>query len=290
MKNRVLALGVAALFLLCCAAGGAVAGASRDPQVLRVALLPDENASKVIQDNDGLKVYLEKRLAKKIELYVLTSYAAMIEATRNGRIDLAFFGPLSYCMAKDKAAIEPIAAKIKDGSTTYKSVIIAGMNSGVEKPEDIRGKRMAYGDQASTSSHLIPKGVLAQSGVKPGDYQESFLGKHDAVALNVMRGNVDAGGLSQVIFIGLVEKGTIDKTKVKVIAESAPIPEYPWVMQTDLSPALREEIRKAFLELKDPAILKALKADGFASIRDSDYDVIRNAAKILGLDLGSLEK
>ena len=290
MKSRVLALGVAALFLLCCAAVGAVAGASRDPQVLRVALLPDENASKVIQDNDGLKVYLEKRLAKKIELYVLTSYAAMIEATRNGRIDLAFFGPLSYCMAKDKAAIEPIAAKIKDGSTTYKSVIIAGMNSGVEKPEDIRGKRMAYGDQASTSSHLIPKGVLAQSGVKPGDYQESFLGKHDAVALNVMRGNVDAGGLSKVIFIGLVEKGTIDKTKVKVIAESAPIPEYPWVMQTDLSPALREEIRKAFLELKDPAILKALKADGFASIRDSDYDVIRNAAKILGLDLGSLEK
>jgi phosphonate transport system substrate-binding protein len=290
MKNRVLALGVAAFFLLCCAAGGVVAGASRDPQVLRVALLPDENASKVIQDNDGLKVYLEKRLAKKIELYVLTSYAAMIEATRNGRIDLAFFGPLSYCMAKDKAAIEPIAAKIKDGSTTYKSVIIAGMNSGVEKPADIRGKRMAYGDQASTSSHLIPKGVLAQSGVKPGDYQESFLGKHDAVALNVMRGNVDAGGLSQVIFIGLVEKGTIDKTKVKVIAESAPIPEYPWVMQTDLSPALREEIRKAFLELKDPAILKALKADGFASIRDSDYDVIRNAAKILGLDLGSLEK
>lgn len=225
-----------------------------------------------------------------IELHVLTSYAAMIEATRNGRIDLAFFGPLSYCMAKDKAAIEPFAAKIKDGTATYKSVIIAGANSGVEKPEDIRGKRMAYGDQASTSSHLIPKGVLAQRGIKPADYQESFLGKHDAVALNVMRGNVDAGGLSQVIFASLVEKGTIDKTKVKVVAESDPIPEYPWVMQTDLATALREEIRKAFLELKDPAILKPLKADGFASIKDSDYDVIRNAAKILGLDLGSLEK
>jgi phosphonate transport system substrate-binding protein len=61
-------------------------------------------------------------------------------------------------------------------------------------------------------------------------------------------------------------------------------------MQTDLATTLREEIRKAFLELKDPAILKPLKADGFASITDSDYDVIRNAAKILGLDLGSLEK
>jgi phosphonate transport system substrate-binding protein len=290
MKRKLFAVGLALAWFVCHATGDAVAGASRDPEMLRVALLPDESASKVIQDNDGLKVYLEKRLAKKIELHVLTSYAAMIEATRNGRIDLAFFGPLSYCMAKDKAAIEPFAAKIKDGTATYTSVIIAGANSGVEKPEDIRGKRMAYGDQASTSSHLIPKGVLAQRGIKPADYQESFLGKHDAVALNVMRGNVDAGGLSQVIFASLVEKGTIDKTKVKIVAESDPIPEYPWVMQTDLATALREEIRKAFLELKDPAILKPLKADGFASIKDSDYDVIRNAAKILGLDLGSLEK
>jgi phosphonate transport system substrate-binding protein len=289
MKNRWLTIGVAAVLLM-----GAVCGpaesADRDPQVLKVALLPDENAAKVIQDNDGLKVYLETRLSKKIELYVLTSYAAMIEATRNGRIDLAFFGPLSYCMAKDKAAIEPFAAKVKDGATSYQSVIIAGAGSGIQTPGDIRGKRMAFGDQASTSSHLIPKGMLAQRGVKPGDYQESFLGKHDAVALNVMRGNVDAGGLSQVIFNGLVEKGTIDRAKVKVIAESDPIPEYPWVMQADLAPALREKIRKAFVELKDPVILKPLKADGFAAIADSDYDVIRNSARILGLDLGSLEK
>jgi phosphonate transport system substrate-binding protein len=149
---------------------------------------------------------------------------------------------------------------------------------------------MAFGDTASTSSHLIPKGMLARAGLKPADYQESFLGKHDAVALNVMRGNVDAGGLSQVIFNGLVEKGTIDASKVMVIAESEPIPEYPWVLQADLAPALKERIRTAFLELRDPAILKPLKADSFAAIQDADYDVIRNAAKILGLDLGSLEK
>ena len=127
-------------------------------RVVRVALLPDENASKIIQDNDGLKAYLERRLTRKVELHVLTSYAAMIEATRNGRIDLALFGPLSYCMARTRPPIEPFAAKVKDGPTTYRSVVIADAGSGIAKPEDIRGKRMAYGDQASTSSHLIPKG------------------------------------------------------------------------------------------------------------------------------------
>lgn len=280
------------ILLLCSGLAATFAGAAavRDPNLLQVALLPDENAAKVIQDNDGLKAYLEKQLDRKVAFHVLTSYAAMIEATRNGRIDLAFFGPLSYCMAKDKCSIEAFAAKLKEGSTTYKSVIIANVNSGIQKIEDIRGKRMAYGDQASTSSHLIPKGVLAGRGVKPGDYQESFLGKHDAVALNVMRGNVDAGGLSQPILQTLFEKGTIDRSKVKIIAESDPIPEYPWVMQSDLSPELKQKIRLAYMNLKDPAILKPLKADGFAPIQDSDYDVIRKAAKILGLDLGSLEK
>jgi phosphonate transport system substrate-binding protein len=289
-SNRKLAVLFAVAALVATAVTTATAVPTRDPEVLRVALLPDENASKVIQDNEGLKQYLEQKLSKKIELHVLTSYAAMVEATRNTRIDLAFFGPLSYCMAKDKAAIEPFAAKVKNGSTTYRAVIIAAVGSGIARLEDVRGKRMAYGDTASTSSHLIPKGMLARAGLKPENYQESFLGKHDAVALNVMRGNVDAGGLSQVIFNGLVEKGTIDASKVKVIAESDPIPEYPWVMQADLAPALKERIRTAFLELRDPAILKPLKADSFAAIQDTDYDVIRNAAKILGLDLGSLEK
>ncbi len=289
LKESALMITLAAAGLLSSFAGSAHA-AAYDPKVLRVALLPDENAAKVIQDNEGLRAYLETRLSRKIEFYVLTSYAAMIEATRNGRIDLAFFGPLSYCMVRDKAAVEPFAAKVKDGATTYKSVVIAHAASGIQKIGDIRGRRMAYGDQASTSSHLIPKGLLAQHGLKPGDYQESFLGKHDAVALNVMRGNVEAGGLSQVIFQGLIEKGTIDGSRVKVVAESDPIPEYPWVMRSDLADALKQKIRTAFYKIRDPAILKPLKADGFAPIEDADYDVIRNAAKILGLDLGSLER
>ncbi len=289
MCKRILSL----LVILLCSAVVAPEQAfpqARNPQTLQVALLPDENAAKVIQDNNGLKLYLEKQLGKKINFHVLTSYAAMIEATRNGHVDLAFFGPLSYCIAKQKCRIEPFAAKLKNGTTTYKSVIIAGIDSGINKLQDIRGKRMAFGDQASTSSHLIPKGVLAAAGVKPGDYKESFLGKHDAVALNVMRGNVDAGGLSLPILQALLKKKTIDGSRIKIIAYSDPIPEYPWVMQHDLDPALKNKIRNAFIRLKDPSILKPLKADGFAPIKDSNYDVIRTSARILGLDLGSLEK
>ena len=282
--RNALAAGAAALALAApCLAAEAPA--------LNVALLPDEAAAKVIQDNQALKDHLEKKTGRTVKLHVLTSYAAMVEATRNGQIDLAFFGPLSYCIAKDKTAIEPFAAKLKNGATTYSAVIIAGADTGIQKLADVKGKRVGFGDPASTSSHLMPKVLLAKNGLEAGrDYKESFLGKHDIVAMNVMRGNIEAGGLSKPIFEALVAKGSIDPAKVKVIAETDPFPEYPWVYQSSLDADLKAKVRAAFLELKDPAVLGPLKAEGFAAVADGDYDVIRNAAKILRLDLGSLEK
>src|SRR5262245_65811697 len=98
----------------------------------------------------------------------------MIEAMRFGRLELAYFGPLSYLLAKSKSDIEPFAALKSKGSTTYTSVIIAQAASGLARLDDVRGKIMAYGDPASTSSHLVPRSVLLQrAGPDPdtGAYQ-----------------------------------------------------------------------------------------------------------------------
>ena len=97
-----------------------------DPDILRVAILPDENASELIKQNQKLKDYLEERLDKKIELVVTTDYSSMIEAMRFNRLELAYFGPLSYVMAKQKSSeIICFAAQMKKGSIKYHSVIIA---------------------------------------------------------------------------------------------------------------------------------------------------------------------
>ena len=265
------------------------ADTGRDPAVLKVALLPDEDSSKVLRDNEGLERYLETHLSKDIELHVLPNYAAMIEAVRARHIDLAYFGPLSYCIAVDKGAdIRAFAAKTKAGSPTYTSVVIAHAGTDIATVADLAGRSVGYGDPASTSSHLIPKGVLAEHGVAEGGYEESFLGKHDVVARTVAAGSVDAGGLSRPIFDGLVADGKIAADQVRVLAESAPIPQYPWAMQMDLASDLRDKIVEAFMDLDDPAILGPLKAEGFARIDDGDYDSIRNAAKVLGKDLAAL--
>lgn len=267
----------------------ALAASDPDPKILKVALLPDENASTVIKNNEGLKHYLEASLGRKIELVVTTDYSSMIEAMRHGRLDLAYFGPLSYVLAKSKSNIEAFAALKKKGSTTYQAVVIGNVAAGVRSISDITGKDMAYGDTASTSSHLIPKSMLAEKGLEAKkNYREHFLGNHDAVAIAVQNGKAQAGGLSKPIFESLVQRGIIDQNKVIVIAESKPYPEYPWTMRSDLSPALKEKVRSAFLNLSDKEILKPFKADGFGSASDKDYDVIRELARILNLDLAKI--
>lgn len=288
MKRRTFLSTVAAAASLIFGANVALAG-DYNPDKLKVALLPDENAATVIQDNQGLKNYLEDKLGKSIELIVTTDYSSMIEAMRFGRIDIAYFGPASYTIAKEKMAggdldIEPFAARLKGGATTYQSVIIANAESGIQSIDDIKGSGVdvAFGDQASTSSHFAPKYTMQLAGVKHGeDYKQNFLGAHDAVAINVQRGNAQVGGLSRPIFESLVEKGKIDPAKVKVLTYSADIPQYPWVLRTDLKEEVRTQLRTAFYSLKKgtpegDAVLKPFKSDGFAEIADKDYDIIRD--------------
>lgn len=108
------------------------------------------------------------------------------------------------------------------------------------------------------------------------------------MARAVQNGQVPAGALSKAIFEVLLERKTIDRDKVAVIAISAPIPNYPMVMQGNLAPALKDAIRKAFLELKEPEVLKSFRVQGFATTDDKAYDVLRETAKILDLDLSKL--
>lgn len=285
--------------LLIAATATAMAGApciasaqSRDPARLRVALLPDENAGTIIQNAQPLKQYLERTLRKEVEIVVTTDYSSMIEAMRFGRIEIAYFGPFSYVLAKSRAPeIEPFAVGVERGSPTYQSVLIATAGGPVARLEDVRGKPFGFGDQASTSSHLAPRAHLLRKAGLDGDrdYRPVHLGTHDGVARAVMAGQVPAGALSKPILDSLVQRGTVDPTRIVQLDLSPPIPNYPIVMQGNLAPALKQAIRAAFLDAKDKDVLRSFRVEAFASTDDKAYDVLRETASILKLDLAKMK-
>jgi phosphonate transport system substrate-binding protein len=290
LRRPFLRLGASAL--LACLLATPAWAQGKDPKRLRVALLPDENASTIIQNAQPLKEYLEKNLSKDVEIIVTTDYSSMIEAMRFGRIEVAYFGPFSYVLAKSKApTIEPFAVGVERGSPTYRSVLIATAGGPVKSLADVRGQAFGFGDQASTSSHLAPRAHLLTKAKLDGekDYRPVHLGTHDAVARAVQAGQVPAGALSKPILDNLMSRGTVDGSKIVQMELTAPIPNYPMVMQADLKPELKQAIRNAFLNMKDAEVLKSFRVQGFQATDDKAYDVLRETARVLKLDLGKMK-
>ena len=59
-------------------------------------------------------------------------------------------------------------------------------------------------------------------------------------------------------------------------------------MQGDLAPTLKQAIRDAFLTLDNPELLRNFRVQRFAPTTDAAYDVLRDTARILNLDLSRM--
>jgi hypothetical protein len=200
-------------------------------------------------------------------------------------------GPFSYAPAKSRApGLEPFAVGVERGSPTYSSVVVAGAEGPVRRLDDVRGRPFGFGDQASTSSHLVPRAMLQpRAGLVGGrDYRPVHLGTHDAVARAVQAGQVPAGALSKPILTTLLQRGMVQADRLGEIALSDPIPNHPLTVRGGLAPALRERIRATFLDLHDPEVLRAFRVERFAPTTDAAYDVLRVTAQVLEPDLGGL--
>jgi len=261
-------------------------------KVLRVGAIPAEDAQKTREAYKALTNYLEKKTGLPVELFVATDYSGVIEAMRGGKLDIAYFGPFSYVLAADKANAEAYAVEKRQGSgTSYKSLVITSPNSGIEKLADIKGRTYAFVDPASTSGNLIPRSFYKQNGIDPDKDFKSvvYAGGHDAAALAVKNHKVDAASMDDITYSNMKEKNLISDQDIKIIYQSDPIPGSVWAWRKDLPETLKGTIKQAFLEVakEDPAALSAYggKVEDYAPANDADYNVIRETAKILNLDL-----
>ncbi|GAW32050.1 phosphate/phosphite/phosphonate ABC transporter substrate-binding protein [Carboxydocella sp. JDF658] len=257
------------------------------PKVLRVGLIPNQAPEKIKAKYEPFRKYLEEKLGLPVELFVATNYAGVVEAMAADKLDMAYFGGLTYVQAKQKAKIHPIVTEIdsETKTTKYYSLIITPANSPIKTLQDLKGKTFAFGDINSTSGSLYPRIMLDRAGLKvPDDFANIiYTGKHDATALAVQNGKVDAGGLEGRILNKLIEDGKIDKNKIRILAKSDPIEGYPWCVQDSMDPQLEAKIVDAFLSIKDPELLKLLRAEGFARVKAEDYAYVEQEARRLGL-------
>jgi len=116
-----------------------------------------------------------------------------------------------------------------------------------------------------------------------------FSGSHDASILAVANKKVDAASVADRILASAIAKGQVRQDDLRIVWSSNPIPESPMVWRKDLDPALKRKLAEALANIKDLPWGDQGVLNGFQPTDDAAYDVVRDTAKVLKLDLRSMK-
>jgi phosphonate transport system substrate-binding protein len=268
-------------------------GALAQQGTLTVGLIPSEDSRAMIANSQAMMDMLAKALGMPVKPFVAADYNGVIEALRSGRLDVAYLGPFSYVLGTTIAPIEAfaVAETKKAGRTSYHSQIVARKDSGIKTVSDLKGKTFAFVDPSSTSGHLFPKAGLMKAGFNPDtDFgRVIFSGSHDSNAIAVQNKKVDAAAIADRILDAAIAKGLAKREDLVEVWRSDPIPESPTVWRKNLPPDLKKRVQAAFLEVKDIPWSDQGLLNGFHPTTDSAYNIIRDTAKLLNLDLSKMK-
>lgn len=255
-------------------------GRSRDGKTVFFGVIPRDNPRIMYEKYQPLLDYLASKTPYTYELVLKKNYEEAVTALGGGEVDVALLGPLTYLEAYARyGAISVLKAKGADGTAKYKSVIIRRKDTPIKDLHGLKGKSVAFASSKSTSGNLIPRYLLANSGIHLGDLSTyANFDFHDSVVKAVLKGQYAAGAVRDSVARKYMKLG------IDIIAESETIPTGPLVAGPGTPYAVIENIKKALLELDSQDsdgqnVLRRLDEDyrsGFVEASDMDYADIRS--------------
>ncbi len=262
-------------------------------QHLLIGLIPEMNIFKQMERFKPLGEYLSRRTGIPVKFTILSRYGNIIESFTTERMDGAFFGSFTGALAHQKLQVIAIARPVNlDGTSSYQGYLFVRRDSGIRTVGDMKGKRMAYVEKATTAGYIFPLAWLRRNGIVDIDryFSESFFtGSHDAAIRAVLDRKADVGAAKHSIY-DRVRKDDPRVDRDLVILERSPwVPSNGLCVRRDLDPAIREMLKDALLGLEsDPAgreVLKKFGALRFIETSEKDYQPVYDLADQAGIDI-----
>ena len=262
-----------------------------NPPALRFSIIPTEETMQELALYKPVIDILSRNTGKKIEFYMPTSYASVIEAMLGNWVDIAVHGPNSYVIGNEKSKnIEVFAtyAKAKgifqEEGPGYHAVLIVKKDSKFKDIASLKGAVVALADPASTSGNLMPRVEFAKQidGRELEDFFSKvvYSGSHDKSAVAVAEGKADAAFVATHRLDNVIERGLVKAEDFTVLWKSRLVPQDPFTYRGTLCEDLKAKIRDTFLNLhNEPGakkFLQNLNSVKFVPMKSEDYDVIRD--------------
>lgn len=243
---------------------------------------------------------LFKALAEQVnlpaEITVADDWIGISEALRSRTLDVAWLGPWGYVLARhNDPSLQAIATvKYKD-KPTYYSVLMARadapfntLDEAIAQSQQGSKLKLSLADVGSTSGWLIPQAEFKRRNLDPKavfDYSEGA--SHAAQAIAVLSNQVDIASDYDRNLDVLTDEGKIDKSQLKIIWQSEPLPNDPIVVRGDFPDAIKTRLQEALANLSPEQTQTLLPKNytGFIPSDGSNYGPIQQA----GLSVGKLK-
>lgn len=254
------------------------AAAAAPVRTLRFGRIPNVSPREAYRVYSGLVDLLDEQLpCCEVELVLAPDYASCVRMLADQEIDLAWLGTATYVVEREKTRMVPLVRPIWSGKTGYSGVVFTLEGSGVKELRDLRGKRLAFVDEQSASGYIYPANLLISAGFDlENDFAATdFLGSHDAVLMAVLLGEYDAGAVFERAYFTVADRAR--RMRLRVLAQTEPIPGEPIVAGTHVDEALVEEVRAAFLRIKTDRLQGTALRDlfGFEPATDEQYSGVQ---------------
>ncbi|MBI5418745.1 MAG: phosphate/phosphite/phosphonate ABC transporter substrate-binding protein [Deltaproteobacteria bacterium] len=257
-----------------------IAAKRKDSRTVRFGVIPRDNPRIMYEKYQPLLDYLSTKTPYAYELVLKKNYEETVNALGSGETDVALLGPLTYLEARAKyGAVCILKPRGADGTARYKSVIIKKKDNPLKSLSELKGKSVAFASSRSTSGNLVPRYLLANSGIHLGDLKGYFnFDYHDSVVKAVLKGQYAAGAVRDSVARKYMKLG------IEAIAESEDIPTGPLVAGPGVPVSIVENAKRALLDLNPSddggqRVLKRLDEElrnGFTEASDRDYQNIRS--------------
>ena len=274
-----------ALLILCCFSA-AQAEVCSDPNPLRFSVVTKTNALEQIQRYRPLMDLLQKKINRKVEMVVPTSYDTAIEGLLSGQIDFAEMGPAAYALAKSRdSSIEAFATyarpkgKFNEQGVHYHSVLIVRADSRYQNAKSLAKAKVSFVDPASTSGAVIPRAFFSNEIGMPLEVffgGIAYAGSHERAAQAVANGYTDAAFVSSALLDQAIADHMFKGNEFRVLWKSGTIPNEPSVYRSKLCGYLKDKIREIYFSRGDELVplLVKLKAEKFVPVDDENYRII----------------
>lgn len=220
-----------------------------DPATLVFSYTPVEDPAVYGKVWEEFIDHLAKETGKKVQFFPVQSNAAQIEAMRAGRLHVAGFNTGSNPLAVNCAGFVPFAMMAsKDDLFGYEMEIITYPGSGIEKIEDIKGKKLAFTSETSNSGYKAPSALLKQEfKMEAGkDYEPVFSGKHDNSILGVANKDYPAAAIANSVKGRMIARDVVKPEQLHILYKSQSFPTTGYGYVYNLKPELAEKVKTAF--------------------------------------------